>query len=399
MSLVLIVVRHPESEWNVVKNAAVESGAKPLLLPGYSNTGLTPFGKVQAYLLGRFLRNTLGPLKNFVISDTIRADQALDVMVRDAHLAGPGGWVRAGTSLLMDPLFNELKKQTVLIEAEAIYRAAISKDPHDAHKKACEIFASYFLFTLKLYAKPEIVAKLLRAEENLEGYAHFTANFPDYQERIASWSSRDFQPDEAACLNKIRESVLASRKCPSCHRGPADSPPEPGETRCPCDMSHPFAPIYLELQDNHGLGFVLLPDGRVRCFPYETGDPLGQIKEFFGKWLLSTGRYTRRGPIILLISHAKRIVRMRQNLEGFDEQTAQQLLKAQGTDFPQNVSLTVYRSAKAGKWRKVGSPYMLPENIVSLGGRKLGLTISPRRLKAICQRLGVDERQVRPHLV
>jgi hypothetical protein len=89
---------------------------------------------------------------------------------------------------------------------------------------------------------------------------------------------------------------------------------------------------------------------------------------------------------------------MRQTLEGFDEQTAQRLLEAQGTDFPQNVSLTVYRSAKAGKWRKVGSPYMLPENVMSLGGRKLGLTITPRRLKAICQRLGVDERQVRPHL-
>lgn len=377
----LIVARHPQSYWNVVKNASIKDGTRSLLLPGYSDTGLTAFGKVQAYLLGRHLRERFGRINFYFHSTLMRTLEATLIMQKRSGLVDRK---RACFNGVMD-FIDELNDNMAVIGAAKRIAESIRTSRQDirAVLDSYSLFGSYLAFTMMFCRNNEGLAiEMLSSPHTVEAFIHFAANFRDYLDRIRRWCvTGTLEADEEVCLDRLLRYAIDKESKTSCSRI--------------------GFPIRIPLQDDHALAFVFddkEPHVAVQRVQYYS--PMGSLETFLKERLFNQDRlvWPRPDDTVLLLGHAKRIIRIRQILEGFDETEFNRLLKAQGTDFPQNVSLTVYENREYC-WRRLGEPFALPDKIVSLGARDLGLRLGPKELSTICRKLRLPYGEVEPFLV
>jgi hypothetical protein len=375
----LLLMRHPQSKWNVVKNRMARNGKQPIYYPGYSDTDLTALGKVEACLAGDYLYRRYGKIGRFVRSHTKRTDQAENIIVWKSKMAS----LKKMQGVVLEQMCEISTRKMTELFRDLI--EAIEEDPKSSKtvKLIKKLYLEYLGFVFLLYPNDEEKRwRMLFNQNTAEAFLFFKIHLVDFV----------VESDDAS---EARKAYLAMTKYFD-------------KWRRICEKSFVRGDRF---DNKQFITFYVTDDMRISLFfGFEDGDvkvgiDVQSVSEFYStavehlsKTLFEDTYYDYCGDTVLVIAHAKRIVHLRQALEGFGKDKLKFLLAAEGTEFPQNVSMVEYENCN-NVWQRVGDPYFLPEGIVSLGGRDLGLNISHQRLSAICKKLDIAYKDVSPFLV
>lgn len=338
----VVLMRHAESEWNRERIEALnEGGLPPIRLPNKRDAGLSPYGRVQAYLAGCYLKWVMGvdgdprPFDLALWSSYRRAQETYDVSVQamgaipryrsqTIHLDEAREW-------LSDQYHTERSAQA-LVEQARPFLSAYSEGESAMQRLNVEMLSSF----------TDIVQHELKNETATGPQAQVKPTFDDLN-RAASRASKIF-----------------------------------GEAYVPV-----FLAWYLEQMS--------LPPQERRKTPewerYEDiKDRASVIATDLRSYLYDDAACVRTA---LIVTHSKIAIALRELIEELSDEQVKIILTAEGPPFPPHVGMTFYRE-RDGLLVLDGDPYRLPPEIV-LDGRhsRIAADVSRRRIGEICNAVGV----------
>ena len=395
MKTTVILVRHAECVGNILKDEYVQARrSKPDHLPEYANSRLGLRGHVQSYLMGRDISEicgkTGGRVEEFFVSGLIRSWQTQG----SASKAIKAEKVR----LLWLPCLNELSKCNVVKQAQRI-KDKLHAGAEFTLQDECELvnlvtyYRSFYelMYFFTSGDKPTEYWPL-NFTFSVEAYLAFCVRYPEFAEGKTPdlKDGKGFQ-DFKAYLQETRqwlEEHLSSEWVRNALDEAKDLEEEISAMLIPCDDGEELEIYYKgeEMRIFFGRTF----EGSVR----------GQIESAF-RFAANLGEKmgSDESPIKVVITHAKRLIRLRQEIEGFDEAEYQRLAKLNSKDFPQNVSMTRYEY-EDGRWTRIGEPYQLPKGLaIREGTRRLGFELERSDFESICAKLDLDPKEVEDPLL
>lgn len=366
----LLLMRHAESRWNTLKNRATGETERPLFLPSFTDTPLTPYGRLQSVVARRFLRRRYGQIEYAEASDTRRAMESLGLMLPEV-LAGSG---KACASI--NPRHQEMMVCQVMDILGSCRNGLMMGYPPEAAAYLKFTFQVYDRFTQALHAQGSACPTPFNFSGNFLVFLHFTKQYPKEFWNILKDPGWHPEPHHGRYWAAAKDGVERLWA-------------EDGSRRTAGSLDA------LRVSFEDGLDLRVRKDGDGFDVGIERSHIVPTMDRFIrlGGWLEEKlGSRTA-----LVIMHAKRIVGMRIATEFFDTDELG-LLEAADLDFPQNASIVEYEIDGTYFWKRVGEPYFLPDGLVYLGDRKVGFRLEPDEVPELCREAGVEPEEIADRL-
>lgn len=385
MKTKVLFVRHAECVGNVLKDEYVKgNGPKPDHLPEYRNSKVTKRGRVQGYLGGvALLEAGVVPARYYVSL----LDRPTETALAMSELVG----LRSGQPVICSLCcLNELGKSPVVRLAQRfkdMLASGVRLNEED-ERLAKMMLLAYFLFFMLLHHRYGDIRSDECATDGTSSYGAdaflaYTVRYPEFGNLISSFfplfsSSGVMRKEDEEYIVHIWHWLQKERRKPR----PSDVPMiRDADLAIICDDGEE---LFLTL-DTGTLEVAM----NYRKAP--TRSPRGMLEKAFLE-------HEDCRPIVV-ITHAKRLIRLRQELEGFDEGEYCRLVKLDGLNFPQNLSMTHYEYEN-GVWTLIGEPYVLPRGLIVVSGtRRLGFDLRRQDFETICGKLGFDPKEVEDPLL
>lgn len=379
MKTTVFLVRHAECLGNVLKDLFVQGkGPRPDYLPGYRNSPLEPRGFLQSYLAGKTLVNHSCRVKRFYVSLQDRAMATAYAMANETALCPMGfGMYRL-------PCLNELSKSPLVKLAESFKEKIMLGIPgpdEEDGQKISRLVTSYYYFVVSLFLDNGVtlLPRELHTPYLIEAFNSFVSYAPEFFEGRGPLVTPAYQEYLNLTWDWVKEEREKEEWLKFRNSGTV---PPPG-IYITCDDGED---LDIEIRPRKGTGYIQLhrvprrsqgPKAMLECYMYENPSDAQ----------------------VAVVLHAKRLIRLRQEIEGFDEAEYQRLAKLNGQNFPQNTSITQYEY-EDGVWTLIGEPYRLPRGLVIRDGtRRLGFQMVRSDFEAICTKLELDLKEVEDPLL
>lgn len=385
MKTTVILVRHAECVGNILKDKFVQGkGPKPDYLPEYRNSRVSKRGRIQGYLAGQSLKEqALAPINRYLVS---LLDRPTETALSMTQLTG----LSSGQPIL-DGLccLNELGKSPVVKVAQKLKDKLVSGEEislEDKSEATMMLFSFIFFFAFlhKRYGQLESKHHAYDAGSQYaaDAYLAYSIRYQKFGDLIKSLFKLFNEGDEP--LTKEDEDYIVhiwywlERE----RAKPRSTPPDSTRMVITCDDGEELV-LALDTEPKYGL-----------ALDYQKApsrSPKSMLELAF--------KEREDGRPVVVITHAKRLIRLRQEIEGFDEAEYQRLAKLNSQDFPQNVSMTQYEY-EDGRWTRISEPYRLPKGLaIREGTRRLGFELERSDFESICAKLDLDPKEVEDPLL
>lgn len=342
----VVLMRHAESEWNRERFRAFKRGnLAPARIPDKQDANLSPFGRMQAFLAGVYLRQLFAPGNGKPQCDTVaysefkRAEQTANWALRAAGL---------------NPRYTAIAKEL----NEQSHAAIVPPDLAVLLSRCMDIADSGSMDP----NHADLIRMVLNALSNPQSMPFpaplLSRPTPTYGMEIGLYVNFV----EALRRNVIRHEVSrlhgeAQRK--AWLKAFATSI---RSTFRMAGNQGMLAAVFEDATSDRDRRKTVMGEGFLNLVP-RAEFILRHLKtraDFYGE---------RR---FLVVSHSKICIAIRMLLEDLEDYEVSRMLTAEGPPFPPYVGMTVYR-AHEGKLTLEGAPYRLPP-LLSLDGRALEVT-------------------------
>ncbi len=342
----VVLMRHAETEWTRERIQALKRGRNvPARIPDKQDANLSPFGRVQAYLAGLYLRqlfetgNGKPRCDSLAYSEFKRAEQTANWCLRAARLnprytAISKDLNEQAHGLHLDPALAALIARCVDLANSG------TLDPQHA-----ELFRNVLDSLVQCQPQPFPSPVFGTAAANRGFVVGMHVNWAEevrrYAERYGVYGLKGEEQQRAWRRVVEAASRSVSRK-----------------------FGAQALPSFLEEES-------LREQERRKTLNGESFLNVVTRAELILRHLMTrTDFYGERR--FLIVTHSKISVAIRQLIEGLNDEEVAAILKAEGPPFPPYVGMTVYRVVD-GMLQREGEPYRLPPQL-SVNGRELEIT-------------------------
>jgi len=338
----VVLMRHAESEWNQERIEALMAGERPpVRLPDKRDAALSPFGRVQAYLAGSFLKNVLG-------SNGMPA--GLDVMIYSSYRRAEETAEQIIQSMGVEPRY--LFQTNHLDEAhEWLPIHHHSTKAKRLMQQQARVFNEPFINGIRHGASLQIGKEVLTSFSDLFQY--------ELQQLAAGETQK-----------QLTEEIL-----------------QEAAKRATSQFAEVDMPRFL-LWYRQQIG--LTPQARRKTPEWESYE---DVKDRAKKIADQLRRYLGNGRqglrTILIVTHSKISVALRELFEELSDDEVREILRADGPPFPPHIGMTFYKEENSLLVRD-GEPYQLPPEL-EVHGRKLEVSVSAsaKKMREACRASGV----------
>lgn len=340
--LTVYLVRHSECFGNLAK--ARMTKIKSLIMPNaptFNNSDLTPRGRVQSLIGGEFLSRG-GPADQFLFSNLNRSKHSA------LHMANDGR-----NSFFFTPKLNEVIKNVFPSLTKKVIAMQSVGTGEDGWISATRSYSQFLRLTYG-----ERTCGNYYDLCNVIGFLTFVDKFPESLEGKITVSG-----DVRAFLSKMRIWLEVRRQLGDSFWDKND----------PIEFGGEGEGI-LHLHFKQQVHLMHTPDR------YETAEAI----------LLKTIRSMlreREGKLVV-VTHAKRFIRLVQKLDGWKEDRVQKILGYQDERFPQNMAMVKY--VYDGRGLRRATELFLPDKLRYAGNRRVGFCMPRREFEIICAKLHLE---------
>ena len=338
----VVLMRHAESEWNQERIEALMAGERPpVRLPDKRDAALSPFGRVQAYLAGSFLKNVLG---------SNGTPAGLDVIIYSSYRRA-----------------EETAEQ--IIQAMGVEPRYLFQTNHldEAHE------------WLPIHYHSMKAKRLMRQQASVFNHAPVNGS--------GHGASLQFGKEVLTSFSDLFQYELQKLATGETQDQPTEEILQAAAKRATNQFAEVDMPRFL-LWYRQQIG--LTPQARRKTPEWESYE---DVKDRAKKIADQLRRYLGNGRqglrTILIVTHSKISVALRELFEELSDEEVQEILRADGPPFPPHIGMTFYKEENNLLVRD-GEPYQLPVEL-EVRGRKLEVSVcaSAKKMREVCRASGV----------